>query len=361
MIDLENFSLPVIFLVFISGMLLVSVAITGLLLKFSTNLGAKNEGEQIRWAATTKPAFGGVSFFIIFLLSIVFYAIFFGNSQLLLNAKFLGLLVGSSMGFMMGLADDAYNTKPFLKFVVQFAVAIIFIATGNVITTFQYEWLNITLTILWVVGMMNSVNMLDNMDAITASISTIICAAAAMVLVFAERFGDLDMILMLGTMSGIGGFLYYNWNPSRMYMGDSGSQFLGAFLAAISMTYFWNAPDYYGQLIPSKQVLIVALIFIVPLADTASVSINRILKGKSPFVGGRDHTTHHLSYMGLSDRHVAMLMIVISLTTMALSVLIINNIENWTIIHTIGFGVLFLLISGSLYSTTRISKPGNKK
>lgn len=357
MIDLGNFSLPVIFLVFVTGMLLISVAITGLLLKFSTNLGAKNEADQVRWAATTKPAFGGVSFFIIFLLSIVFYAIFFGNSQILLNAKFLGLLIGSSMGFMMGLADDAYNTKPFLKFVVQFAVAIIFIVSGNMIETFHYEWLNITLTILWVVGMMNSVNMLDNMDAITASVSVVICAAAAMVLVFAERYSDIDMVLMLGTMSGIAGFLYYNWNPSRMYMGDSGSQFLGAFLAAIGMTYFWNAPDYYGQSIPAKQVIVVALIFIVPLADTTTVSINRILKGKSPFVGGRDHTTHHLSYMGLSDRHVAMLMIVISLATMALSVLIINNIEIWTTIHTIGFGVLFLLVAGALYSTTRISKP----
>jgi len=360
MIDLGNFSLPVIFLVFFFGMLIISLAITGLLLKFSTNLGSKNEGDQVRWAATTKPAFGGVSFFIIFLASIVFYSIFFGNSQILLNAKFLGLLIGTSMGFMMGLADDAYNTKPFLKFVVQFLVAIIFIATGNVISTFQYEWLNITLTILWVVGMMNSVNMLDNMDGITASVSIIICAAAGMVLVFGERYTDIDLILIVGVISGIGGFLYYNWNPSRMYMGDSGSQFLGAFLAGIGMTYFWNAPDYYGQLIPEKQLIIVALIFIIPLADTTTVSINRLLKGKSPFVGGRDHTTHHLSYMGLSDRHVAMLMVFISIITLGLSVLIINNIQNWTGMHTLVFGVLFLIVGGSLYSTTRISKPKSK-
>jgi UDP-GlcNAc:undecaprenyl-phosphate/decaprenyl-phosphate GlcNAc-1-phosphate transferase len=361
MIDLSNFSLPVIYLVFFAGMIFISAAINGLLLKFSTNLGAKNEMQQVRWASTTKPAFGGVSFFIIFLASIVFYAIFFGNSQILLNIKFLGLLLASSLGFMMGLADDAYNTKPFLKFAVQFLCALIFIFTGNVIQTFSYEWLNIVLTFLWVVGMMNSVNMLDNMDGITASVSLIICSGAAMILVFTERFSDIDLVLIMGVISSIGGFLYYNWNPSRMYMGDSGSQFLGTFLAGIGITYFWNAPDYYGQMIPEKQILIVACMFIVPLSDTTTVSINRILKGQSPFVGGRDHTTHHLSYMGLSDRHVAMIMILISVVFMSLSVLIINNIETWSLSYTLSFGVLFLLVSGGLYSTTKISKPKTKK
>ncbi|MEX1188898.1 MAG: MraY family glycosyltransferase [Bacteroidia bacterium] len=360
MIDLSNFSLPIIYLVFFTGMLLVSIAVNGLLLKFSTNLGAKNESQQTRWASTTKPAFGGVSFFIIFLSSIVFYAIFFGNNQILLNIKFLGVVIASSLGFMMGLADDAYNTKPFLKFLVQFLCAMIFIFTGNVIHTFSYEWLNITLTFIWVVGMMNSINMLDNMDGITASISMIICSGAAMVLIFNERYSDIDLILILGVISAIGGFLYYNWNPSRMYMGDSGSQFLGTFLAAIGITYFWNSPDYFGQVIPEKQILIVALMFIVPLSDTTAVSINRILKGQSPFVGGRDHTTHHLSYMGLSDRHVAMLLISISVVSLGLSVLIINNIETWSISYTLSFGVLFLLIAGSLYSTTKISKPKPK-
>lgn len=360
MIDLSNFSIPVIYLVFFTGMLLLSLTVNGLLLKFSTNLGAKNEMQQVRWASTTKPAFGGVSFFIIFLASIVFYAIFFGNSEILLNIKFLGLLIASSLGFLMGLADDAYNTKPFLKFLVQFLCAIIFIFTGNVISTFQYEWLNIILTFLWVVGMMNSINMLDNMDGITSSISLIICSGATMILIFNANFNSINLILLIGLIASIAGFLYYNWNPSRMYMGDSGSQFLGTFLAGIGITYFWNAPDYFGQVIPEKQILIVALMFIIPLSDTTTVSINRILRGQSPFVGGRDHTTHHLSYMGLSDRHVAMLLIGISACTMFVSVLIINNIETWTLIHTLSFGILFLIVGGLLYSTTKISKPKTK-
>jgi UDP-GlcNAc:undecaprenyl-phosphate GlcNAc-1-phosphate transferase len=243
---------------------------------------------------------------------------------------------------------------------VQFLCAIIFILTGNAINTFPWEWLNILLTFLWVVGMMNSVNMLDNMDAITASVSLIICSGAAMVIIFGENYTSIDLILLAGVASAISGFLYYNWNPSRMYMGDSGSQFLGVFLAGIGITYFWNAPDYHGMIIPEKQILVVALMFLVPLADTTTVSFNRIMRGQSPFVGGRDHTTHHLSYMGLSDRHVAMILILISITSMATAVIVINNIETWLLSHTLIFGVLFLLVGGSLFATTKISKPKPK-
>lgn len=358
--NLDNFSLPVIYIIFIVGMLFLSIAINGILIKFSKNLGAKNEVDQVRWAATTKPAFGGVSFFILFLSSIVFYSIFFGNGQILMNSKFIVIVTVCSLGFIMGLADDAYNTKPFLKFAVQFICAFLFIISGNGIHTFQYEWVNVILTFFWIVGIMNSINMLDNMDAITASVSTVICVALAMVLVFRSDFLNLNLILLLGVMAGLTGFLYYNWNPSRMYMGDSGSQFLGAFLGGMAIEYLWNAPDYLGHAIPEKQLLLVALIFVVPLSDTVTVSFNRIKKGQSPFVGGRDHTTHHLSYMGLSDRHIAMLLITISLSSLFMGIIIINNIETWQRFHSLLFATLFIVISGALYSTTIIGKPKSK-
>jgi UDP-GlcNAc:undecaprenyl-phosphate/decaprenyl-phosphate GlcNAc-1-phosphate transferase len=357
MINLENFSLPVIFLVFSASMLLLSIGVNGLLLKFSFNLGGKNEFNQVRWSSTTKPAFGGVSFYIIFLISVIFFAIFFGNNQILLNAKFLGLFIATSMGFLMGLADDAYNTKPLLKFTVQFLCAIIFILSGNLIQAFPWQWMNIAVTILWVTGMMNSVNMLDNMDGITASVSAIICMSVIMMLIITQQYTSMDLVILVGVMSGICGFLYYNWNPSRMYMGDSGSQFLGVFLAGIGIQYLWNGADYFGQIVQAKQILIPALIFVVPICDTTTVSINRLLKGKSPFVGGRDHTTHHLSYLGLSDRHVAILMLAISIFTMSICVFVINNIRHWENWHTILFSSIFLIILIALYSTTRIGKP----
>jgi UDP-GlcNAc:undecaprenyl-phosphate GlcNAc-1-phosphate transferase len=355
MLSLDNSPLPVLLIAFCAAMLLFSIAINGLLLKFSFNLGTKNEGGQVRWAATTKPAFGGISFFIIFLIAIIFVSIFIGGNQMLLNTKFLGVFSAVSLGFMMGLADDAYNTKPFLKFIVQFLCALILVFSGNSIQVFQYEALNYFTTMLWVIGLMNSINMLDNMDGITASVSAVICSGAVFMMLYKGDTSNLYLLLIMGIISGLLGFLYFNWNPSRMYMGDSGSQFLGTFLAVVGIEYFWNAPDNHGNIIPAKQIIIAISMFIIPIADTTTVSINRLLKGKSPFVGGRDHTTHHLSYLGLSDRQVAITMIAISVLTMSYCVFIVNNLLYWDWTYTLTFGALFLIILLGLYSTTKLS------
>ena len=104
-----------------------SLLINGLFLKFSRTLGTKNNpgGTEIRWGSTTKPAFGGISFYIVFLLSFAVYAIVFASKDIPLD--FFGILIASSIGFLIGLADDAYNTKPILKFLGQFACAFVLI------------------------------------------------------------------------------------------------------------------------------------------------------------------------------------------------------------------------------------------
>ncbi len=360
MLELGNFTFSILLTTFIAVMVALSILVNGLLLKFSRSMGTKNEFEQIRWASTTKPALGGISFYLIFLLSIVFFTIFFPNQEMLLNKRFLGFFLSVSLGFLMGLADDAYNTKPFMKFLVQFICGASFVLSDNVIHIFPWEGLNVFITFFWVVGLMNSVNMLDNMDAITTSVSVVICVGAIMSFAFRGTSINLDLILLLGVVSALLGFLYYNWNPSRMYMGDSGSQFLGVFLAGIGIEYFWNAPNYYGEFDSLRQLIVAILVFVVPISDTTTVSINRLLKGKSPFVGGRDHTTHHLSYAGLSDRQVAIVMIAISMLAMVVGIFVMNNIRNWNTTYSVICGGLFALILGSLYSTTRISKPKPK-
>jgi UDP-GlcNAc:undecaprenyl-phosphate GlcNAc-1-phosphate transferase len=130
--------------------------------------------------------------------------------------------------------------------------------------------------------------------------------------------------------------------------------FLGVFLAAIGIIYFWNSSDYNGQVIQSKQFVLAALMFIVPICDTATVTINRLLKGKSPFVGGKDHTTHHLSYFGFSDRGVALTLFGISIATSILCVAVIFFIKEWTLFHFLGFALYFLIIFAVLYGNTRI-------
>lgn len=343
--------------IFFSAALVFSLIISSLLLKFATNLGIRNNTEgMIRWSPTVRPSLGGFVFYIVFLLSIVFYLIVFAEFNPLNNLEFLGLVLTCTMGFLMGMADDAYNTKPWLKFAVQFACGIVLIATGNSITFFHIPAADYALTLFWVVGIMNSVNMLDNMDGVTGSNSLLIMLAMLAYLLLRDQLNSFYFVVLVGVVASLLGFLYYNWNPAKMYMGDTGSQFLGAFLSALGIRICWNGMDISGAEVQTKQLLYVALLFIVPLSDTTTVSINRMLKGKSPFVGGKDHTTHHLAYMGLKDRHVPVLLGALTIATAAVALGWVYTQTEWSLWQ---FGLccaLVLLLFGALYSTTRLKK-----
>lgn len=349
--------LVVIFSAFFVTTILFSFLINGLFLKFSKTLGIRDtDNTVIRWGSTSKPAFGGISFYILFLLSIACYSIFFSADEVLKNQQFIGFLTACTLGFIIGLADDAYNTKPLLKFLGQVACGVILIASGTYIDFFNTAILNYVLTLFWVVGLMNSINMLDNMDAITTSISISVILAALLMLVLNSNYSNVHFIILVGVLSSLLGFLFYNWNPSKMYMGDTGSQFLGVFLAAIAIVYFWNIKDGEGFRVQTKQLLIPALVFIMPIVDTTTVVINRIMRGQSPFVGGKDHTTHHLSYLGFTDRQVAWIFLDLSLLSLLFIIIIEAFIKNWDYVHFAIFTAYFLLVFGVLFGITKRKK-----
>lgn len=130
-------------------------------------------------------------------------------------------------------------------------------------------------------------------------------------------------------------------------MGDTGSQFLGVFLASTSIMFFWGFKNYdSSEWLQIKQFVVPMLFFIVPLIDTTTVTIRRLMRKQSPFVGGKDHITHHLAYLGLSDRMVALVLISISLISMPLVSFIITGIIPWTFEVTIGAFVYFFLVFG---------------
>ena len=321
------------YLIFIAICSLFSLLINGLFLRFARTLGIRNHKENdtiVRWGSTSKPAFGGISFYILFLFSISVYSMFFDME---LNKEILGVLIASSIGFLIGLADDAYNTQPLLKLAGQIIAAIVLVATDNVIHLFEFEWLNIALSLFWIIGMMNSINMLDNMDAITTSVSLGIVSSAVFVILLQSDYNSIYLMILLGVSAGLLGFLYYNWNPSKMYMGDTGSQFLGVFLAVIGIKYFWNFQDGNSEMVFSKQALTAVLVFIIPIIDTTTVVINRLKRGQSPMVGGRDHTTHNLTYLGFTDRHVALMFIFLSIVSLGIVIYIYKYAEEWSYVH----------------------------
>jgi UDP-GlcNAc:undecaprenyl-phosphate/decaprenyl-phosphate GlcNAc-1-phosphate transferase len=312
-------NIPLLYTLLFCGTLIFSILINGLFLNFSQNLGIRrNQGVQIRWSASAKPALGGISFYIIFLISFIFLELLSEDTHgYLASKKIVGLLFALTLAFLMGLADDAFDTKPLVKFMVQCFCGIILISTGTKINTFESEFLNYSLTLLWVVGMMNSINMIDNMDAISTIVSIAICAFTLYINMYFKMATSPVSLITLTVIGTLLGFLIYNWHPSKIFMGDTGSQFLGIFLAFCGIESCWNIPVASGPnnlpvMHPLHNLVIVALVFIMPITDTVIVVINRLLKGSSPFIGGRDHTTHYLFYNGITEKRIALLFLLIN-------------------------------------------------
>ncbi len=345
------------------GSLAFSFLINSLFLRFFHTLGMrnKNDGTVIRWGAMSKPSVGGLSFYIVFLLSLATYSVFFNNNDTLYNSQFMGFIMAMAIGFLIGLADDAYDTKPFLKFLAQFTCGLCLIFTGTYIDLFDNQLLNYALTIFWVVGVMNSINMLDNMDGITSTVSIGIILCAVAIILSHNDFNNLYLASIIGLTSAILGFLYFNWHPSKMYMGDTGSQFLGIFLAAIGIMFIWNNPYAVGEVAGSKKIITALIAFILPITDTTVVVINRLRKGRSPFVGGKDHTTHSLAYLGLKDNQVAWVYAFLSVISIILVFLINSLVTSWNTFYIMLFGGYFAVLAGFLFfTTTRIKEKAKK-
>jgi UDP-GlcNAc:undecaprenyl-phosphate GlcNAc-1-phosphate transferase len=353
-----NSYLLAVFLGYFLSVTCFALVLNGILLRFSKTLGMRNRAEgTIRWNSELKPSLGGISFYLLFLLSVASFTIFFPQNQLLMNRNLLGLLGACSLAFIMGLADDAYNTRPLLKLLAQVTCGVILILSGTYIHLFNDNIPNYMLTVFWVVSMMNSVNMLDNMDGITTIISINVLMFAVFFEFMRDNYLDAYFLVMLGVLASLWGFLYYNWHPSKLFMGDTGSQFLGVFLAAVGIHSFWNAPDFGQQHIHSKQLFVSILAFIMPVIDTSIVIVNRIAKGRSPFIGGKDHTTHHLVYMGLSERKVAASFAIIGFISLIMTYFINYYFTNWGSIHIMAFSLYFLVLIGLFYWITQKYSP----
>lgn len=312
----------------------------------------------IRFSSQTKPVSGGIGFFIMSILSALFLLYYFTDHSEI-NQQHITIGLALTIAFFAGLLDDINNTPPLVKFISQLLVAVICIYSGIFIPISGYPAVNYIFTAIWIIGIMNSINMLDNMDAV-ASVTSLTILLSITANNFFGTFSLPDHLFLLIIFFTILSFLFYNWNPSKMYMGDSGSQFLGAMLAIFSILYLWNP----NLTMPSDGPVlrafgVVFLAFLIPITDTFSVTINRLLKGKSPFVGGRDHTTHHFYYRGLNERGVAFLFFSVSVLSNVMAILITTDI--FSILHPVSIISLIIALAYFVlaYINTRTSKPAS--
>ncbi|MCB9235726.1 MAG: undecaprenyl/decaprenyl-phosphate alpha-N-acetylglucosaminyl 1-phosphate transferase [Bacteroidia bacterium] len=321
---------------------LFSFLLNRILYKFSSTLGIHNngknntEGNIIRWASTSKPTVGGIVFFIVFILAALVVFIMQGTSQEF-SSDFLCMLVVVTLGFMIGLQDDAYNTNPLLKFGGQLSCGIIMVLFGVHIDLFGVPVLDYALTIFWVVGIMNSINLLDNMDGVTATVSLMIIVTTLILMRVYDVGVDPFFITLIAVSGGLVGFLILNWKPSKIYMGDTGSQFLGVLLAFIGVKYLWNIRAFDDRVVTSMQIIAPVMTFLVPILDTSFVTMARIMRRQSPFVGGKDHLAHHLTHIGVKEGFMPVLLGLVSVFSGILAIFASKYVFQWN--H--GFTALF--------------------
>jgi len=275
------------------------IVVYRLILRVFKNIGVK--GKQMdrsnRWGASSKSTAGGLGFMLAFLVG------WLGKDlpHFHFQPSDWMLLAGGAVAFSTGLWDDLRRLSPLPKMLGQLIAGILLVASG-LDPVCDQPILNALIQLVLIVGMMNSINMLDNMDGVAT------IAALAVCVWFIGSTDALPAIVMSGCLFA---FLIYNRHPSVMFMGDSGSLLLGYVMATFFLRNGVPGEAVFAGFYPSTLILVLAL-FALPLADSLVVFINRISHGISPMRGGRDHSTHNLVYAGFSEQSVTVLFILIA-------------------------------------------------
>jgi UDP-GlcNAc:undecaprenyl-phosphate GlcNAc-1-phosphate transferase len=284
---------------------ILSLVLTPLFGACARRLGWVAKPKSDRWHTRPTALMGGGAFFIAVLISYFFAARSFPNANV--------LLLGSTWLFVVGLIDDLVRIRPYQKLVGQVLGAAWIISQGMALHWMDLPWLNVGLTFFWVVGITNAFNLLDNMDGLAAGIAGIAS------LFFAGRFawhGQLDQALFYGILAmALLAFLVYNFNPASIFMGDSGAMFIGFTLASAALLPI-SQSDADGNFV---RIAAPILMMSVPIFDTTLVTVCRIRNGRAVSQGGRDHSSHRLVALGLSERQAVLVLYSIAMISGLLS------------------------------------------
>jgi UDP-GlcNAc:undecaprenyl-phosphate GlcNAc-1-phosphate transferase len=209
------------------------------------------------------------------------------------------VLAGAAIIFVVGLVDDVTSLKPSTKLIVQFALASLLLFFGYRLNWLDSITLDSLLTLFWVVGITNAFNLLDNMDGLCAGIALIVGTALLVEMASRGDAASAQAAYLAILVGATGGFLVYNVNPASIFMGDSGSLLLGFSFAALTLN---SSTDAGSQSNVLSIVAAPVLVLLIPILDTTLVTVMRTLSGRSASVGGRDHSSHRLVAIGLSER-----------------------------------------------------------
>ena len=286
-----------------------SVALTPAVRAMARKVGAVAKPKADRWHTRPTAMLGGIAIVIAVVGTLLALVPLKHENQIVVAA--------SAALFLLGLTDDFFHIKPWQKLIGQLLGAAAVVSAGLVLPWTPYSAVNLLITLFWIVGITNAVNMLDNMDGLAAGVSAIAAAFLGMNFVANQQWPE---AVMLAAFAGaLIGFLVYNHHPASIFMGDCGSMFIGFFLASSALVSGTGG----GRSRSVVAVLAVpVLVLLVPIFDTTFVTLMRKLAGRSASQGGRDHTSHRLVALGLSEKRAVWMLYTFALAAGTLAMLV---------------------------------------
>lgn len=254
-----------------------------------------------------------------------------------------GILLGSSLMFLLGLVDDIYNLDAKFKLFLQLSIATIVYLLGVKIHSIPFfggidlGFWSYPITLLWIVGISNAVNFIDGVDGLAGSVITINSITLAIIAVAMTPSNPIIALIGFILAGSMLAFLTYNFNPAKIFMGDSGALFSGFLLAAISITGVMKAA--------TLTILLPFVVLAVPIMDIVFSSTRRICKGKSPFVADAEHIHHKLLHAGFSQKKTVLILTSVAIIAGAIASLIMgpNTIKHYSVCILVIVFIMLLL------------------
>lgn len=234
-----------------------------------------------------------------------------------------GILLGGSLMFLLGLIDDVYGLGAKFKLLIQVSIATVVYLLGVQINSVPFfggidlGWFSYPITLLWIVGISNAMNFIDGVDGLAGSVVTVNAVTLAILAITLSPPNPISALIGFILAGSMLAFLTYNFNPAKIFMGDSGALFSGFLLATISITGVMKAA--------TLAILLPFIVLAVPIMDITFSSLRRIAKGKSPFVADAEHIHHKLLHAGFSQKKTVMILTSVAIIAGAIASLFMGS------------------------------------
>lgn len=329
---------------------LTSLILTHLMIKISKNMNIMDIPNERSVHKKPTPLLGGIAIF----LSFLFGFILFGNQ----NPLMISILIASFLILLLGIFDDIKPIKARYKFIIHILVALIVVFYGGLKLThvdifglsLNFKWMSPYVTILIIVGIINAVNLIDGLDGLCAGISSIYFLTIGVIALILNKFNGLDIILSFIMLGSTLGFLVFNFPPAKIFMGDTGSTFLGLMISVIMLLGF--------KTVTLTSLLIPLVLLILPITDTLFAIIRRALNKKPIGQADKEHI-HHQLLKHLSTRKTTLVIYIVDLIFSVVSIFYAIGKKKEMIIFYIL--LMFILLYLVFKTNVIFKKKENKK